>query len=75
MLFSGSRDRNSGVGVAATRKGAWIVIKRTRLFIAGLVAVLIGMPLARETYAQSLGGWVGYLIDASIYSSDGGGSD
>jgi len=52
-------------------KGAGMVPQRLRLWMAGLVAFLVGVPLAKEAYAQSLGDFVGFVIDASIYASDG----
>lgn len=58
-------------GFAAQGKGAGMVPSRLRLWIAGLVAFLLGVPLAKEAYAQSLGDFVGFVIDASIYASDG----
>jgi hypothetical protein len=47
------------------------MIRKSKLFIAGLAAFLVGLPLARETYAQGLGDWIGFVVDASIYASDG----
>lgn len=47
------------------------MIRRSKLFIAGLAAFLIGLPLAQETYAQGLGSWIGFIVDASVSSSDG----
>ena len=47
------------------------MIRRTKLFIAGLAAFLVGLPLAQETYAQGLGSWVGFTVDSSVYASDG----
>lgn len=48
-----------------------MIIGRSKLFIAGLAAFLVGLPLAGQTYAQGIGGFIGYIIDASIYASDG----
>jgi hypothetical protein len=47
-----------------------VVSRKTRLFVAGLAAFLIGFPLAERSYGQ-IGSWVGWIIDSSINSSDG----
>lgn len=47
-----------------------IVIKKSKLLLAGLIAVLIGFPLARETFAGGVGSWIGLGIDASIAGSE-----
>jgi hypothetical protein len=47
------------------------MLHKSKLFIAGLAAFLVGLPLAQETYAQGIGSWVGWVVDASIYASDG----
>lgn len=47
------------------------MIRRTKLFVAGLAAFIVGMPLASETYAQGLGSWIGFIVDSSVYASDG----
>jgi hypothetical protein len=46
------------------------MFKRSKLFLAGLIAVLIGFPMARETFANGWGDWVGAAIDASVYGSE-----
>ncbi len=47
------------------------MIRKTQLFVAGLAAFLLGFPLAERSYGQ-IGGWIGGIIDASIWGSDGG---
>ena len=48
-----------------------MIFKQTKLFLAGLIAVLIGFPLARETFAQGLGSWIGFAVDSSVAGSEG----
>jgi len=47
-------------------------ISKARLYAAGLVAFLLGMPLTEEAYAQSWAGLVGWVVEESIYASAGG---
>ncbi|HOA73139.1 MAG TPA: hypothetical protein PL151_13650 [Phycisphaerae bacterium] len=47
------------------------MLHKSKLFIAGLAAFLVGLPLAKETYALGLGSWIGWIVDTSIYASDG----
>jgi hypothetical protein len=48
-----------------------MIIKRSKVFLAGLIAVLIGFPLARETFADDWGSWIGFAVDTSVGASDG----
>lgn len=47
------------------------MFRRTRIVVAGLAAFLLGFPLAERSFG-AVGGWIGAIIDASIYGSDGG---
>ena len=50
-----------------------MVPKRLRMFVAGLVAFLVGMPLADKAFAgYGIGGMIGDVIDTSINASAGG---
>lgn len=49
-----------------------MIIRKSKVFIAGLAAFLVGMPLAKETFGQSIGSLVGWVVDTSIWASDGG---
>jgi len=46
-------------------------VRKSKVFIAGLAAFLVGMPLAKESFAQ-VGSLVGWVVDSSIWASDGG---
>ncbi len=48
-----------------------VFLKKSKLFLAGVIAVLIGFPLARQTFADSLGSWIGAVVDTSVYGSEG----
>jgi|GEM_PF-1274838 len=50
-----------------------MIPRRLRLFTAGLVAFLVGMPLSGKAFAGgfSLGGVVGDIIDVSVAASSG----
>lgn len=43
---------------------------RMRLWMVGLIAVLIGMPLSEKAFGQ-VGSLVGWIVDASVQGSDG----
>jgi hypothetical protein len=59
--------------VAATiEKERTVIRRKSKVFIAGLAAFLVGMPLAKETFAQGIGSLVGWAVDTSIWASDGG---
>ena len=55
------------------RKDSNMIPKKLRLFVAGLVAFLVGMPMAGEAFASSIGiaGSIADLVDASINASSG----
>ena len=50
-----------------------MIPKRLRLFVAGLVAFLIGMPMAGKVFARSdgIGGSIINLVESSIDASGG----
>ena len=45
------------------------MLKRSKLLLAGLAAVLIGFPMAREAFAVSAWDWIGLGIDAGVWGS------
>ena len=64
---------SSRAKVTAAKEGAKIVIiRKSKVFVAGLAAFLVGMPLAKETFGQGIGSLVGWVVDTSIWASDGG---
>ena len=48
-----------------------MILSKWRLYIAGLVAFLVGMPLTGKVFAQgqSVGGATGTLIDEALNAS------